>query len=460
MQALEEVREIMLQRKALWDLVKWKKESQGSTALMVEGARRVGKSTLVEEFAKNWYGSHILIDFAFAPPELIDIFESNAHDINSLLSYLAVFYGVSPKERDCLIIFDEVQFYPRARALLKPLVADGRFDYIATGSLISIKQNTQDILIPSEVEALELNPIDFEEFLLAIDETMLADFLKEIAVTPKQIPDAIHKKAMRKYREYLLVGGMPQAVVEYQKSKDFHKVDKVKRGILKLYREDITRFAKGYEGKVSAIFDELPSQLSKNEKKFTLASLGKDARTRTHEEAFFWLSDAKIINPCYNSTDPSVGLGLHKDGSTFKCYMADTGLLVTHAFADSSVSDNNLYKEILLGSLSINEGMIVENAIAQALHSRGHKLYFYSRHDRANRENNIEIDFLIVQRDKGKSRVSPIEVKSNTRYKTGSLDKFKRKFGTRAGQEIILHPGNVSASDNRVRLPLYLAAWL
>ena len=427
---------------------------------MIEGARRVGKSTLVEEFAKGWYESHILIDFAFASPELIDIFESSAHDISSLLSYLAVFFGISPKERDCLIIFDEVQFYPKARALLKPLVADGRFDYIATGSLISIRQNTQNILIPSEVETLELNPLDFEEFLWAMDETPLAELLKDIAATPKQIPDAIHKKATRKYREYLLVGGMPQAVVEYQRSKDFHKVDKIKRLILKLYREDITRFAKGYEGKVAAIFDELPSQLSKNEKKFTLSSLGKDTRMRTHEEAFFWLDDAKIINLCYNSTDPSVGLGLHRDGSTFKCYMADTGLLVTHAFADSDISDNNLYKEILLGSLSINEGMIVENAIAQALHGRGHKLYFYSRYDSTNRENNMEIDFLIVQKERGKSRVSPIEVKSKTRYKTGSLDKFRRKFGTKLGQEIIFHPGSVSTSHNRVKLPLYLATWI
>ena len=450
----------MLQRKALEDLIKWKKESKGSTALMIEGARRVGKSTLVEEFAKNWYGTYILIDFAFASPELIDIFESSTHDIDSLLSYLSVFFGASPKEGDTLIVFDEVQFYPKARALLKPLVADGRFDYIATGSLISIKQNTQDILIPSEVETLELNPLDFEEFLLAVDEAPLADFLKDVAKTHEQIPNAIHKKAMKLYREYLLVGGMPQAVVEYQKSKDFHKVDKIKRLILKLYREDITRFAKGYEGKVSAIFDELPSQLSKSEKKFTLASLGKDARTRSYEEAFFWLDDAKIINPCYNSTDPSVGLGLHRDGNTLKCYMADTGLLVTHAFADSDVSDNNLYKEILLGSLSINEGMIAENAIAQALHARGYKLYFYSRYDSVNRENNMEIDFLIVQKSRSKSKVSPIEVKSGTRYKTSSLDKFKRKFSAKIGQEIIFHTGAVSTSHNRVKLPLYLATWI
>jgi len=441
-------------------MVDWKNSSEGSTALMVEGARRVGKSTLVEEFAKNWYTSHITIDFAFAPPELIEIFDSNAHDIDSLLSYLAVYYGKTLHERNTLIVFDEVQFYPKARALLKPLVAHGRFDYVATGSLISIKQNTEGILIPSEVESLELNPLDFEEFLLAVDEEPLARMLKEIASSPSEIPDPIHKKAMRKYREYMLVGGMPQAVVEYINSRDFQKVDKVKRTILKLYRDDIARFARGYEGKVSAVFDELPSQLAKNEKKFTLSSLGKDARMRTYEEAFFWLDDAKIINPCFNSTDPSVGLGLHRDGSTLKCYMADTGLLVSHAFVDSDVSDNNLYREILVGSLSINEGMIVENAMSQALHAQGYKLYFYSRHDRDERENNMEIDFLIVQKGMSKAKISPIEVKSGTRYKTGSLDKFRKKFSGKVGQEIILHPGNVSIAGNRIRLPLYLSAWL
>ena len=359
-----------------------------------------------------------------------------------------------------MLTFDEVQFYPKARALLKPLIAHGKFDYVATGSLISIKQNTDDILIPSEVESLELNPLDFEEFLLAINEEPLANMLKEVALSPSEVPDLIHKKAMKKYREYMLVGGMPQAVVEYLDSKDFQKVDKVKRNILKLYRDDITRFAKGYEGKVSAIFDELPSQLAKNEKKFTLSSLGKEARMRTYEEAFFWLADAKIINPCFNSTDPSVGLGLHKDGSTVKCYMADTGLLVSHAFADSDVSDNNLYREILVGSLSINEGMIVENAVSQALHAQGYKLYFYSRHDRNERENNMEIDFLIVPKGTSKTKVSPVEVKSGTRYKTGSLDKFKKKFSGKVGQEIILHPGNAFITGSRMKLPLYLSAWL
>jgi len=450
----------MLRRKAYERLVAWKNQSKGQTSLLLEGARRVGKTTLVKQFAKEQYRSFIFIDFSLASRELIELFESQRGDVDSFLSYLSVYTGTTLYQRDSVIIFDEVQLYPKARGFLKHLVADGRYDYIATGSLISIKRNVESIVIPSEEESFELNPLDFEEFLEALEEHQLAQFLMESATTLKPIPDLIHRKAMRRFREYLLVGGMPQAVKAYVESQDFQEVDKIKRNILQLYRNDIARYAKGYESKVIAIFEEIPAQLSKGEKKFTLSSLGADARMRRYEDAFFWLDDAKIVNTCFNSTDPNVGLGLHKDRLTLKCYMSDTGLLITHAFSDQRTTEQNIYKRILFDKLSINEGMIAENAVAQALHASGHKLYFYSRSNRASREDSMEIDFLIVRESGQKPKISPLEVKSTKRYATTSLGKFKLKFGSRVGEEVVLHTANLLVEKNRIKLPLYLAAWL
>lgn len=373
---------------------------------------------------------------------------------------LSAYYQVQLHERDSLIIFDEVQQFPHARGLIKYLVADGRYDYMETGSLVSIKKNVRDIVIPSEERKFELNPFDFEEFCWAMNEKALSDAIRLSYEQQKPLPDALHKRAIRLWREYMLVGGMPQAVSEYVESRNFAKVDYIKRGILDLYREDIGKFSGTEEARVRAIFDTIPSQLSKHEKKFTLASLHKDARSRTYENAFSWLSDARIVNICRNSTDPHVGLRLNEDNSSFKCYMADTGLLVSQTFMDRTETPDSVYRDILFDKLNLNEGMLVENAVAQQLRANGRTLFFFSQYDKRDTQNSMEIDFLITKEYPDaamKPRISPIEVKSSNRYGTASLKKYRQKFGKRVGTEYVLHPRQMAFSENRVSLPLYMA---
>ena len=447
----------MLRRKAYSQLLRWKQEKQGRTAVLLEGARRVGKSTLVEEFGKNEYASCLVIDFYQAPKEIRGYFEEYRADLDTLFLYLQAFYGVDLVERNSLIVFDEVQAYPAARGFIKYLVADGRYDYIETGSLLSIKQNVEGIMIPSEEQAMRLDPFDFEEFLWAMEEESLALLIKRQFESLKPLPEALHRKAAGLLREYMLVGGMPRAVAVYAEQRKFAPVDEEKRRILELYRNDVGRFAKGYEFKVMSILDNIPGQLSKHEKKFTLSSLGKSARMRSYEEAFFWLADARIANICYASNDPSVGLSLNMERLSFKCYMADTGLLVTLAFADNDATPEDVYRAVLRGDIGINEGMLVENVVAQMLTASGHKLFFYS--SSGEREDRMEIDFLIARpyaNAAGKPRISPIEVKSPRQYSTISLDRFKQKFGKRIGAQYVLHPKQMKIEGDRIYLPLYM----
>jgi predicted AAA+ superfamily ATPase len=448
----------MIDRKAYRGLLEWKKRN-GQSALLIEGARRVGKSTLAESFGKREYKTHLLIDFSTAPDDVKALFDTMRDDLDAFFKYLQTYYGATFYPRDTLIIFDEVQLFPRARGFIKQLVSDGRYDYIETGSLISIKKNISDIIIPSEEEPFALNPLDFEEFLTALSEGSLIGALRDAAEKPQPLPDAIHRKAMRLFREYMLVGGMPQSVDKYRETGSFEDVDRVKRRILGLYRNDAARYAKGYEDKVLSIFDDIPAQLSRHEKKFRIAALGKNARAREHEEALFWLQDAKVVNICYNNTDPNVGLGMNRDRPSFKCYLADTGLLATQAFADRDTTPHEVYREILMGKLELNEGMLMENIVAQSLKAAGHALYFYSRNSREDSSERIEVDFLIV-RGALKAKICPIEVKSGGRYALSSLDKFKNKFGKRVGTQFVLHTGNIKTDADRIFLPLYLAALL
>ena len=331
----------MLKRKAYDKLLKWKHENAGKTALLIEGARRVGKSTLARTFGETEYKSCLVIDFFQAPAEVKQYFEDYRTDFDSLFLYLSVFYNVKLYEHETLIVFDEVQMYPQARGLIKYLVADGRYDYIETGSLLSIKQNIKDIVIPSEEESLELEPLDFEEFLWGMDEKGLADLIRMSFNKMKPLPDALHRRALSLMREYMLVGGMPEPVSIYVEQRAFAPVDASKRRIVQLYRNDISRFATGYEFKVVSVLDGIPGQLSKHEKRFKLSSLDKNARMRTYEEAFFWLADARIANICYAASEPSVGLSLSMEQTALKCYMADTGLLVTLAFSDNNDTDDD-----------------------------------------------------------------------------------------------------------------------
>lgn len=449
----------MLQRKAYRQLVAWKNESKGKTALLLEGARRVGKSTLVQEFGRNEYRSCLVIDFFQAPREVKGYFEDYRTDLDALFLYLSAYYGVELHERESLIVFDEVQMFPAARGLVKYLVADGRYDYIETGSLLSIRQNIEDIVIPSEEESLELEPLDFEEFLWGMGERQLAELIRKQFDGKTPLPDNLHRRALGLFREYMLVGGMPEPVSIYIDQRKFAPVDAAKRRILNLYRNDVARFARGYEFKVVSVLDGIPGQLSKHEKKYTLSSLNKNARSRTYEEAFFWLADARIANLCYAASDPAVGLSLSREQTALKCYMADTGLLVTLAFADGQETNEDVYRAVLRGDIGINEGMLTENVVAQMLRANGHRLFFYSQSGKKQGEARMEIDFLVVRpyADAAmKPRVCPIEVKSPRQYGTTSLDRFKEKFGKRIGTQYVLHPKQMKAEGDRLYVPLYM----
>jgi predicted AAA+ superfamily ATPase len=445
-----------LKRKIYQKLLKWKKEGHGKTALLLEGARRVGKTYICGQFGKNEYKSTILIDFSVVAKEIKDLIESQGEDLDLFFAQLSVYYNTPLYVRDSLIIFDEVQLFPLARQRLKSLVADGRYDYIETGSLLSIRQNVKDILIPSEEDNIEMFPLDFEEFLWAMGDEVTAPFLRECFDKMAPAGAAVHRRVMDIYRQYLLIGGMPQAVLAYVDHRDFAIADKEKKRILVLYRNDIAKFATGYEKRVVEIFDAIPGQLAKAEKKFKLSSIAKTARQREYSDAFMWLVDAMIANHCFNSTDPHVGLALSSDHATQKLYLADTGLLVTHAFHDNEYLDNGLYRAILFDKLNINEGMILENAVAQALRTSGHRLYFYSRADSGNRQNNMEIDFLIIR----KNKVSPIEVKSASYRYHSSLDKFNAKFSKTIGESYIVYTKDVMVKDCITHIPVYMAMFL
>lgn len=446
----------MLKRKIYDSLVAWKNRSCGKTALLIDGARRVGKSYIAEQFAKNEYKSYVIVDFGNLPKDVLALFENDTTDFDLFFAKLSLFYGKVLPKRESLIIFDEVQQFPQARQLIKYLVADGRYDYLETGSLIRLKKNVKDIIIPSEEEHIEMFPLDFEEFLWAMGDEVTTSFIWECFEKKMPLGQGVHRKVMNSFRQYLLVGGMPQSVLAYMNGKDFEASDTAKRNILRLYRDDVAKFADRYEDKVFAVFDGIPGQLSKKEKKYKLSSLDKNARFRSFEDSFVWLNEAMIVNTCFNATDPNVGLALSADHATQKCYMADTGLLITQTFMDGAYTDNELYKAILFDRLDINEGMILENAVAQMLRTNGHKLYFYSRCDKENRENHMEIDFLITE---GK-RIAPIEVKSGNYRSHASLDKFRTKFASMIGNAYILYTKDVMEKDGILHLPVYMAMFL
>ena len=445
-----------MRRKIYDELLSWKRRSEGQTALLIDGARRVGKSYMAELFAKQEYKSHIIIDFGNAPQDILDLFTNDSSDLDLFFAKLSAFYSTVLHTRDSLIVFDEVQQFPRARQLIKYLVADGRYDYLETGSLIRLKKNTENIIIPSEEEHIEMFPMDFEEFLWALGDEATAPLIRRCFESKIPLGQALHRKVMNDFRQYVLVGGMPQSVLAYIDGKNFAASDEAKRRILRLYRDDVAKFAAGYEEKVYAVFDGIPGQLSRKEKKYRLSSLNEDARFRAYEDSFIWLNEAMIVNACFNATDPNVGLALSADHATQKCYMADTGLLVTHTFMDLPFTDNDLYRAILFDKMDINEGMIMENIVAQMLRRNGHKLYFYSRSDSTNRENHMEIDFLITESRK----ISPIEVKSANYRSHSSLDKFRKKFSHKLGTSYILYPKDVMLKDGIWHLPLYMAMCL
>ena len=450
-----------MKRKLYNDLLAWKQKENGRTALLIDGARRVGKSYIAQKFAQAEYKSYIIIDFNIAPREITELFINYMHDLDTFFMYLSNFYQVKLYERESLIIFDEVQLFPKARSAIKYLVADGRYDYIETGSLMSIKKNVSTILIPSEERHLRMFPLDFEEFLWAMGNDMLMDFIRQCFTKRKPLGQALHRKAMDYFRQYMIVGGMPQAVSEYISSRDFELVDRVKRDILELYRADIVKHAAGYEMKVAQIFDDIPVQLQKHESSFKLSSLKKDARMRDYEDALFWLQDAMIANICYNSTAPNLGLKLNQDRLTLKCYMADTGLLISHAFDENGLVSEEIYKKLLFDKLEVNTGMIIENIVAQMLVASGHKLYFYANPARDDVDSRMEIDFLIAKsKISNRHNISPLEVKSSKNYTLTSLKKFMAKYNEQLYVPYVLHPADLKEENGITYLPLYMTPLL
>lgn len=456
-----------MKRKIYQQLLDWKHDRRGKVALLIEGARRIGKSYIVEEFAKNEYDSYLLIDFSRVNPKVIEFFDLYLDDLDMLFTSLEL-YGkkkLIPRknptdEASSLIIFDEIQFCPRARSAIKHLVADHRFDYIETGSLISIKKNVKDIMLPSEEHAIEMYPMDFEEFLWAMGDEMMMPFIK-MQFEKRKPMEAFHRKALDYFRQYMIVGGMPQAVQTYVDTRDFDKVDERKRDILSIYRNDIRKYADNQETKVAAIFEELPGQLQKHEKKFRLADLQSHARMRDYSEAFFWLSDAKIINCCYNSTEPSIGLKLNEERTTLKCYMGDTGLLISHAFDERGIVTSELYQKLMFDKLEVNEGMLVENIVAQMLRAAGHKLYFFSKYSAKEADERMEIDFLIAKPTiTSRHNISPIEVKSGSHYTITSLKKCIKKYDKQLATPYVLHDKDLKVEDGIMYLPLYMTPLL
>lgn len=450
-----------MKRKIYNELLKWKKENNGEVALLIDGARRIGKSYIVEKFAKENYKSYILIDFNKVGEDVKELFNNYLDNLDMFFMYLSSYYKTELYERETLIIFDEVQLFPRARSAIKYLVADGKYDYIETGSLISIKKNVENILIPSEERHLNMYPMDFEEFLWANDNTTLMPLIQKCFEEKKPMGQLMHRKAMDYFKQYLIVGGMPQAVEKYVKTKNFKEVDLIKRDILNLYQDDIIKYGGEDSAKVQSIFEEIPSQLQKHEKRFTFNALQKEARYRDYKDAFFWLQESMIVNNAFNTTEPNIGLRLNRESSALKCYMGDTGLLISLAFDEKGLVDEEIYQKILFNKLAFNEGMIMENIVAQMLVTSGKKLYFYFNYDKENAENNMEIDFLIAKNKiTSRHNVSPIEVKSGKNYTFSSLNKFKKKYKEYLHTSYVLHIDDLKVEDDVIFLPVYMTGLL
>ena len=442
----------MFRRKIYDKLLEWKTESDGRTALLIEGARRVGKSTVVEEFAKNEYESYIFIDFSRASKAVKELFE-DISDLDYLFLQLQLQYKVDLHERRSLIIFDEVQQCHLARQAIKALVADHRYDYVETGSLISIKRNVKDILIPSEERKISMYPMDHEEFLWAVGDTTTIPLLKKVFDSGKPVGAQIHRKLMRDFRLYMLVGGMPQAVNEYIETNNFRKVDQIKRDILNLYEDDFKKIDP--TGKLSSLFDAIPAQLNKNASRYQVSSVLNGERAENILESIAELKDSKTVLVSYYANDPNAGMSNNKDLGKFKLFLSDTGLFTTLMFKDRDFTENIIYEKLLNDKLSANLGYLYENAVAQILTANGNALFYRTFMNESTRRN-YEIDFILAR----KNKVCPIEVKSSG-YKThASLDAFSGKFSDRILDKYLIYTKDFAKDEDIFCLPIYLVQFL
>lgn len=429
----------------------WKAESAGETALLIEGPRRVGKSTIVRLFAQNEYRSHIIIDFANASTQEKRLF-NDISDLDYFFTRLKLLRGVSLYERESVIIFDEVQQYPVARQAIKYLVEDGRYDYIETGSLISIHKNVDTIVIPSEEETISMYPMDYEEFRWALGDTETIHLLKEMLVKKKALGDDVNRKMLRDYRLYMLVGGMPQAVSKYIETRDFIKVDKVKRGILRIYEQDFHKLDK--TDKAKAIFKAIPSELYKNSTRYQMTTVLGKVNGASVRGLVEMIEDSKTVNIAYHSNDPNVGMELTSDKSSYKMYICDTGLFVTLAFWDKKFIDNVIYQKLLNDKLDANLGYVYENAVAQALASSGNKLFYYTWLD--DNKHTFEVDFLLSRG----SKLWPLEVKSAGYNTHKSLDEFCRKYSARISNRYIVYTKDLRNDGEITMIPIYMVGLL
>ncbi len=447
----------MFQRKVYNYLKKWKEGSNGASAVLIEGARRVGKSTTAEEFAKSEYDDYILIDFSIADQAIKENFD-NIRDIDTFFRNLFILTGKTLEKRKGVIIFDEVQFCPKARQSIKQLVKDGRFDYIETGSLISIKKNVKDILIPSEEESIKMYPMDFEEFLWATGNNAFMDPIKDAFEKRKPLGNDIHRVILRKFREYMAVGGMPQAVEAYVAGESYEQIDRVKKRILRLYTNDLKKHDSEEGDRAEVVFKSLPDQLMNHNSVFRLSVVSENARTRNCENAIDFLSESMIVNNCINVTKPEVALGLYADRTKFKMFMGDTGLLVSHILDNGGDADK-MYKSMIIDDLGINQGMIFENMVAQMLCANGHKLFFHEFEycpEGNTSSKQYEVDFLTV---KGK-RLSPIEVKSSGYKSHKSFDYFKEKYQLKMNDRYIIYTKDLDQKEGVMYIPIYMTMLL
>ena len=439
-------------RKIYDKFLEWKKNSDGKTALLVEGARRIGKSTIVEEFAKNEYESYILIDFTKASKEILNLFD-DISDLNYIFLRLQLIYHKELHQRKSLIIFDEVQFCPKARQAIKHLVADHRYDYMETGSLISIRKNVKDILIPSEERQVQMYPMDFEEFKWALGDTVTIKLLRESFEKYQPLGDDLNRRMMRDFRLYMLVGGMPKAVSTYIETNNMRLVDEEKRDILRLYESDFMKIDS--TGKAAMLFKSIPSQLKKNASRYQVSSVLENQRNSTVLELISEMESSKTVLVSYKSDDPNAGLTRTKDLENFKLFVCDTGLFTTMLFMDKDFTENIIYEKLLSDKLSVNLGYLYENVVAQILKANGNSLFYYTFLDEKSRHN-FEIDFLLARNNK----VCPIEIKSSG-YKThASLDAFSEKYSSRILNKYLVYTKDLGKDKDVFSIPVYMTMFL
>lgn len=443
---------MIFKRKIYDELLQWKRTNDGRTAVLIQGARRVGKSTIAEEFAANEYETYILVDFAACSTEIRELF-NDLSDLNRIFMRLQLEYGVELKERKSAIIFDEVQLAPKARQAIKYLVKDGRYDYIETGSLISIRKNVKDILIPSEEVKLHMYPMDYEEFKWALGDTVTIKLLRSCFQNRTSLGDATNRKLMRDFRLYMLVGGMPQAVASFLESNNLEKVDSVKRSIITLYEDDFNKIDP--TGNASKMFRQIPAQLTSNANRYQAWSATDGKRNSELAEIISEIKESMVVNMAYHANDPGVGIALHQDPNKYKMFAGDTGLFVTLAFWDKKFTDNTIYHKLLSDKLSADLGYVYENAIAQMLKASGHELYYYTFPTDSGKHN-YEVDFLIADGDK----ISPIEVKSSGYKAHASLDAFCKKFSARIKNKYLIYTKDMRKEEDVQYLPAYMTMFL